>query len=114
MRGLTEQDIGADAVAALNKDCIDVLMMSLRYMKKHHNVSMPSGHLLFISRLIGFVQSIDPVSTDAMLRAFTAIHGAAGDPIKLEKANADLAAAQDKLLLGFDLFYARPENGGHA
>ncbi len=114
MRVLTEKDLGADAVEALNKECVDILLSAMRHMQRRHDVSVPSAHLMFISRLIGFVQSIDPVSTDAMLRAFTAIHAASEDLVEREAANAELGKAQDKLLLAFDLFYARPENGGHA
>jgi hypothetical protein len=111
---LTEKDRSPASVDALNKECIEILISAMRHMQRRHDISVPSAHLMFISRLIGFVQSIDPVSTDAMLRGFSAIHADADDPVKLEAANAELGNAQDKLLLAFDLFYARPENGGHA
>lgn len=114
MKVLTEKDIGAVAVADMNKECIEILTSAMRHIQRRHDISVPSVHLMFISMLIGFIQVIEADATAEFLISMIEKADAGDDAAKLAVIDVDYSKAHTKLLMAFDLFYATPENGGHA
>jgi hypothetical protein len=110
----TEQDVGLHAAKTIRKDCIDVLMASMRFMLKHHKITEPSAHLLMISLLVEFVQTLDADATAQFLIAMIEKFNCVDDPAGLAAIDVEYAAAHTQLLRAFDLFLARPQDGGRA
>jgi hypothetical protein len=114
VKTLTECDHGPEKAAAISKDVTDLLMASMRAILRDHDISMPSTHLLMVSKLVGFLPLMDADTTAQFLISLIDIVDAGDDAFKMAAAQADYNRSHEKLLRAFDLFYAQPGDGGRA
>jgi hypothetical protein len=91
-----------------------MMMATMRVMLRDHDISMPSTHLLMISKLVNFIQGIQPEASADWLVSMIDIYKAHASKTCTDEANAKFAEAHTKLLYAFDLFFAQPQDGGRA
>lgn len=114
-RILTDKHLGPAKAEAILNDCTGMMAATMRRLMKDHGISVPSGHLMMISKLVSHLQFYNAADAAYFLQAMIAI-AQAGDAAALAAAHADYDKAHAALLRTLELSYAELDDdvGGRA
>ncbi len=114
MKVTTEKQLSAHDVLKMRSDSQRAVLDAMHFVRARHNISGASVHLLFLSQIVNVFQLVNPLATQELLRCMVEIHAVRENKDALDTVILEFDAVQRWMLQSFDLFYAQPENGGHA